>query len=540
LLDNLLLLETPDLRLESSWLSVEAITLTITSQLPEAICPACGQKARRVHSRYARHVADAPYAGIPVRWILRVRRFFCDYSACERTTFAERLPAVVAPRARRTQRLAAAQSQVGLALGGEAGARLAQRLGMGLSPDTLLRLIRSLPLPEQASPRVLGLDDWAWRKGARYGTILVDLETSQIVDLLPDRSSEQLAIWLRQHPSVEIVSRDRAEAYAEGIRQGAPEAIQVADRWHLLKNLADALQVVFVRHAAVVKPIQKTPLEPVNPDWSPDPPSQTGAAALPADGSVQARPETSANQRRRARHQEAHALRAQGWSQRQIAAQLGLCPKTVGRYLRQPVFQPEVRRNRRSRLEPFKSYLRQRVQAGCHNATRLWRELRARGYAGGRTQVRVLVATLGQPARGVSEPVASVAECSLRELVFTVLRAPDQLSALQQRRLAQLNKAAEPIATACRLGQAFAALVRERRAEALADWMKRVEQTGPAELRRFVRGLHQDEAAVRNALSYPWSNGPTEGHINRLKFVKRSMYGRANFDLLRRRLLGAT
>ena len=208
---------------------------------PGGRCPDCGRASRAVHSRYRRHPADLPSMGRRVHVGLRARRFYCRNARCARRTFAERLPELVAPHARRTARLAEAQGQVGAALGGEAAARLLHRLAMPASPDTVLRLIRGLPLPAPDPPRVVAVDDWALRKGHTYGTIVVDLERRRVIDLLPDRASTTVADWLQQRPGIEVVARDRSTEYARAAAIGAPKAIQVADRWHLLANVRDML-----------------------------------------------------------------------------------------------------------------------------------------------------------------------------------------------------------------------------------------------------------------------------------------------------------
>ena len=211
-------------------------------------CPVCQHKSRRVHSRYWRSLADLPCMGTPVRWRLRIRHFFCDDPHCSRHTFSESLPSRAAHPVQSTDRLRQAQTCIGQAVGSRPGARLTRDLAMPTSATTLLRLERAAPVPPAPAPRVLGVDDWAFRKGHRYGTILLDLERHRIVALLPDRSAESLARWLKAHPEVEIISRDRAGVYADGARQGAPKATQVADRFHLLKNGVEALERLLGRH----------------------------------------------------------------------------------------------------------------------------------------------------------------------------------------------------------------------------------------------------------------------------------------------------
>lgn len=270
MLTDIFLPKSLNLELDEVIINNETIILEIISHQPNGQCPDCGWISNRIHSRYHRTVADLPCVGLVMYLSLQVRRFFCDYLGCKRKTFTERLPGFVAPSARRTTRLAEHQRQLGLDLGGKAGSRLADRLAMPTSDDTILRLLRGTPEQPVQPPRVLGIDDWAWAKGTRYGTILVDLENHRPIDLLPDRSAETLAAWLREHPSVEIISRDRAPAYIEGASQGAPEAIQVADRWHLLSNLKEVLQRLLDRYQACLyaaatqpEPEKQPELEPV-------------------------------------------------------------------------------------------------------------------------------------------------------------------------------------------------------------------------------------------------------------------------------------
>src|SRR3954462_15516082 len=209
------------------------LSITGTGTRPGGRCPDCGGASRAVHSRYRRPPADRPARGRAVRLDLRLRRFYCRNAACTRRTFAEHLPQLIRPHARRTGRLAQAQARVGAALGGEGGARLLQHLAMPASADTVLRLIRNLPLPEPEPPRVVVVDDWALRKGRTYGTIVVDLARRRVLDLLPDRTAKTLADWLRGQPQIEVIARDRSTEYARGIGLGAPGATQVADRWRV-------------------------------------------------------------------------------------------------------------------------------------------------------------------------------------------------------------------------------------------------------------------------------------------------------------------
>jgi transposase len=342
-----------------------------------------------------------------VRLQLRVRRFFCRNRHCDRTIFTERLPTVVAPWARRSLRLAEHQRRLGLDFGGKAASRAATRLGLPASADTVLREVRRAPRVTPATPRVLGVDDWAWRKGQTYGTILIDLETHRPVDLLPDRSADALAQWLSHHPGVEIISRDRSGAYGDGAARGAPQALQVADRFHLLSNLREALEGVLTRHQAEVRAALSPPACPdgTSVKETADPGQQASEAdsvaqeakitttqglALPSTRRrVRDEQQMATNRARRlARYDQVIALHRQGVSQKAMAARLDLCPKTIRRWLRAGGFPERApRRKRVTRLEPYASYLHQRWESGCHNGAQLWREVCQQGYLGSRTLV---------------------------------------------------------------------------------------------------------------------------------------------------------
>jgi transposase len=231
------------------------ISLELCATRGGVACPSCSVESAHIHSFYQRTVADLPWAGVPVTLQLHVRRFLCRHSACPRRTFSEPLPEVVAPSARRSLRLANEQRQLGLQVGGSVAARIATRQGMPASPTTILRLVRRTRLPEAATPTLLGVDEWAYRKRLDFKTILVDLNSNRPLEVLPDASATTLASWLQAHPGVEVIARDRAGSFAEGARQGAPDAIQVADRFHLMQNLRTAIeeilkQMVDVRQVA--------------------------------------------------------------------------------------------------------------------------------------------------------------------------------------------------------------------------------------------------------------------------------------------------
>jgi transposase len=525
------------------------IVLTMAATPATATCPLCGQTAQRVHSHYRRRLADVCWALVPVHIILHVRRFFCDSSDCPRHIFTERLPAVVEPYARRTTRLAKLQQQFGVLLGGSTGAVINALLGLPGGVDLLLTLARHCPLPARPTPRVLGVDDWALRKGQRYGTILVDHERGHIVDLLPDRTPERLIQWLREHPGVEIVTRDRAEGYAKAITQGAPAALQVADRWHILKNLTDALTLVLQDHRATITqrldPAAIAVAEAANTSVSSGALSPV-AHTVSKDGTAEASP-TPADQRRQAHGEQAHQLHAQGWTQKAIAAHFHCHPKTIHRYLQRTLPLPARRGVRTSKLTPYKPYLLERWNAGCHNASQLLREIEPQGYDGGCTILRTFVAELrvqsGMPARSrtaASQPVSTAAVervPSSRDLAWLSTQPISTLNEVQQGFRAKLVMVNDTVLTAVQLAQQFATMVRERQAGQFEQWLNIAAQSEIKPFRSLANGLRDDLAAVQAALTMTWSNGRTEGCVNRLKCVKRQMYGRGKLDLLRLRLM---
>jgi transposase len=558
-MNALVLLPAPEfLRLESVILATTMMILVLQTTAPEALCPTCGQPSRRVHSRYGRTLADLPCLGLSVRLRLTCRKFFCDRPDCSRRIFTERLPLVVRRYARRTQRLAQALLQVGCALGGEAGARLVAALGMAVSPDTLLRWLRQAPPRLADTPRVLGVDDWAFSRGQRYGTLLVDLERHCRVDLLPDRQAETLAAWLKAHPGVQIVTRDRSTEYARAIREGAPDAVQVTDRFHLLANLREMLERTIDRNRHLLQGIALTT---VSAQWG-DPAAEKDAivrSRQPAKRSpLEQTTRRSRYQQRLALRQQVQALYEEGESILGIARRLDLNGGTVYRYLRgQPESAAMRTRHVGSMLDAFLPYLCQRWAEGCHKGNQLWREVRERGYRGSRKMVAIwaqhqreapapstpkkyLADTQGFPVPDPPPASASPPRLpSSRRTSWFLLRDPDTLSPAERATLAAIHAAAPELAAIQPLAQEFQRLVKERDVASFSAWRERGLSSGLPELHRFITGLDRDEAAVTAALRLPWSNGPVEGQVNRLKVIKRQMYGRANVDLLRARVLAA-
>jgi transposase len=570
----------PESRLVDCALDVDRLTAHLAITTPTAACPLCGSDACKIHSRYIRRLADLPCSGRAVQLRLTVRRFSCPLPECPRRLFAERLPGFAEPHARTTARLRQAHESIGYALGGEAGSRLTIRLSMATSPDTLLRRVKQIKDGAAPSPRFVGIDDWAWCKGQRYGTIVVDLERGEIVDRLPDREAETVKKWLGEHPGVELVSRDRWAAYAQASAEAAPKAQQVADRWHLLKNLREAIERLFERQSTVIGEALKAAQTPTQPACSPVvtvtaeaqptaapsppvPPSEPGPMTVepgppgpvepsspappsePASESPRLQVQRSKRQRRAGRFEEVHQRHRQGHSERRIARELGMSRKTVRRYLRRqscPDWMPG--RPRRSQVDAHREWIDARLAEGLTNVVELHRQLTERGFQGSYGSVwryvsKRLIAAGKKPERGntASPPVAPPP--SAKQLSFEWVRRPEKRKPAEQARLDTVRAGSDELKTALDLADEFAELIRKRSRGTLSDWLVRGEACVNPELRRFAEGIRRDEAAVLAAVTQPWSNGPVEGHVNRLKTVKRQMYGRAGFILLRARVVRA-
>jgi transposase len=543
-------------RLDYSVLEADSLSVFLETTAPTAACPLCASDSHRVHSRYHRRLADLPCFGRSVRLGVTVRRFLCAHPQCPRRIFAERLLGFAHPYARTTSRLREAHDAIGYALGGEAGSRLTVRLSITTSPDTLLRRVKQQRQADSAPPRFVGIDDWAWRKGQRYGTIVVDLKRGDVIDLLPDRDAETVKKWLNEHPGVELVSRDRSSAYAQAAAEAVPQAQQVADRWHLLKNLREAIERLLERHSAVVgEAIRKaeTPLETGSNSTLTETakvvvavestPAQS--ASGPAAESPRLQAQRARRERRIERFEQIHQRHRQGHSVRRIAREMGMSRSAVRRYLRCETCPDWNRgRARRSRLDAHREWIDARLAEGNTNALELHRQLAGMGFRGSYGSVRRYVTKrLGAAGKkreriNAAKPPASPPP-SAKQLSFAWVRRPEDRKASEQARLDAIRAESDELAAGLDLADEFANLIRKRSSGNLSDWLARSEASTNPELRRFAEGIRRDESAVVAAVTGKWSNGPVEGHVNRLKTIKRQMYGRAGFDLLRARVVRA-
>jgi transposase len=489
-----------------------------------APCPACGTWSSRVHSCYVRQVRDLPLGGRPVLIHLAMRRFLCTNAACTKVTFAGQAGGLTARYQRWSVPLAGLLSQVALELAGRAGARLAAALGIAVHRGTLLRLVLDLPdPPASAAPDVVGVDDFALRRGHVYATILVDAATGRAIDVLPGREAGPLAGWLKAHPGAQVICRDRAGAYAEGARDGAPAAVQVADRWHLWHNLAEHTARAVARHRACLKQIAAAATDP--PPSGPDP----AAAAVPAA-------ESRLAERMRDQHAAVQALAARGLGLRAIARELGVDRKTARRFAHAATSDQAVARavSRPAVLDRYQPHLHRRWNQGCRDAAVLHAEITALGYRGSlRTVYRYL-----QPLRAGTGPAPLTMPPKVGEVTSWLLRRAEDLDPRQQRLLADLRGHCSQLDRLAGHVTGFAKMMTKRTGEQeLAGWLGRVDADDQPELHTFAAGIRQDLAAVTAGLTLPYSSGSTEGNVNRIKAIKRQMYGRASLDLLRKRVI---
>jgi len=528
-------------RLEALPHSLTALVETISK---EAVCPVCQKSSEKVHSRYVRCAADLPWMGWAVRLELHTRRFFCLNHGCVRQIFTERLPSVIAPYARRSMRLTDIFTLIGFALGGEAGKRLVVGMGLSISPDTLLQLIHEHPENHPSTPRVLGVDDFSFCKRKTYGTILIDLERRVPIELLPDREASTLTKWLEAHPGIEIISRDRGGPYAEGARKGAPQAQQVADRWHLLSNLSETMKGFFLNKQSLLKSLVQKPSEVVTEEASQLAPWYAGMSKHQEEKSVRL------HQEQVERYHQIHDLFAKKVDTANIARQVGLSRRTVYYYLKmtQPPVRTRIHRQYKPLIDPYKDYLIKRWNEGCRNAQQVHREIKEQGYIGSDQPIARFFAQFRKkkdarkfkqvdPSQETPVKAPPKRPPTASQVAHWITFKEEQRLDWQQKYLTQLCQTDPQIAQTYNLIQDFTSMLRERQGERLDAWLQKVEEQGVPELRSFAQGLKRDYDAVKAGLTLQWNQGPVEGHVHRLKLLKRQMYGKASFQTLRKRVL---
>jgi transposase len=502
------------------------VTIDVRAAAGGAACPQCGLWCTKVRGRYTRRLRDAGAGGRRVVIRLLVRLLACDDAGCPRASFAEQPAGLAVPYARKTPLLAGQLAAIAAALAGRAGSRLARVLAVEVSRHTLVRILMALPEPAAGLVRVLGIDDFSLRKGEAYATLLVDMETGRPVDVLPGREQATVEEWLRAHPGAEVACRDRAGAYAAAVRAAAPDAVQVADRWHVWHNLCEYAGKAVARHRECISS------------------DSCACQDRPEDQQKEKEKEKESRQREgdgapagleaavRERHAAVHELRAAGKTQDEAAAALGLSRQLTGRFWRAASADALLKTRGTSALDPYKPYLRQRWDAGTTSIAALHREITALGYAGSEptTYAWLALLKLAAPARPPAPPAA-------RQVSRWLLTGPARLSEDENAQLAAvLARCPELNALAGHVTE-FAKMLTGRLGDRLDSWLATAGEH-PA-LTPFANGIRQDYQAVRNALTLEWNSGRVEGLNTRTKQLERQMYGRASFPLLRKRILAS-
>jgi transposase len=515
---------SPGISLATLGLSIERIEanpdkllILARSTSTTAACPVCGGQSAHIHSRYQRSLADLPSQGRAVVLRLCTRRFRCTRMECPQKIFTERLAATAGHSyLRRTARLEGIVHHLGLALGGRPGQSLAKRLLIPVSRHTLLRVVRRRVTRQAAidKPRIIGVDDWAWRRGHRYGTIICDLQQHRIIDLLPDREAATLKTWLAERPTITIIARDRGAGYIQAATEGRPEATQVADRWHLMENASAAFLTAVQQSMQVLRSVLGT--------GGVDPKRLTCAERRQHDGWLHREQENAA----------ILALAKQGITIKGIVRRTGRSRKLVRQVLRGG--RTDIFRSRASSLEPFTEQLETAWVNGCQNGAALWRQMKAAGFTGGlRVVTEWATRQRKQADRGDTGQPSGPAPSACR---IARMMTSEREHATSACIIATIERALPELLTARDLMDRFHNLIQRRKSADLETW---IAEAASSLLASFVSGIVSDQAAVQAALKEPWSNGQTEGQNTKLKLIKRQMYGRAKLDLLRARLLSA-
>lgn len=454
----------------------DVIVVAACGQSGGCRCPECGTTSHRVHSRYPRIIADLPCAGRRIELHLTVRRFVCAADECRRKIFAERFGNdIVRPMARRTARLDTLVHHLALALGGRPAARFADRLGFPVSNDTLLRTIRRYDRPPPPPPSVISIDDWAWRRNHRYGTIICDLERRKAIALLPDREPATAKAWLVQHPQIEIVARDRGGGYAQAATQALPYANQVADRWHLMENASHAFLDAVRRSMRQVRIAVGTAT--VNPKLL------TAAERLQYEGYL--------------RREEANAiirgLVGEGLSIKEIVRRTGHSRKLVRSVVRGQ--RTDIFRVRQTSLEPHPPWLEAQWDAGLRNGAELWRRLRLAGFGGG---LRVVTEWATRRRRAEKAENGLGHAPAARTIVRLMTLERNNLTKAQTMTVAAIEERLPDLVEARDVVESFHEMLRRKSKDDLDTWLARAATSLVAS---FANGVIRDRAAVQNAIT---------------------------------------
>ena len=497
----------------------------ISNQI-SSFCPLCLFCTTKIHSKYIRTIGDLPVSGKIVQLKLHVRKFFCENINCIRKIFTERFKHQLNSYGRRFERLNEQLSSMGLELGGNVAHRISKLSFVKISASTILRLIVKCPIPAIKLPKIIGVDDWAFKKRLKYGTIIVDLETNEVIDLLPDREAVTLTNWLKAHSSVETVSRDRSSTYASGITQASDKIIQIADRWHILKNLTEG----FERFLNT----QRGSLRDISVELSQQQHESENIVPVPP---VISKKDTSITGKYYDNFLKTKALQHDGVSKRKIAKMLKMSRNTINRYWNRTSFLPKVS-HKKSNILDFEDYLIKRWQQGEQNVKNLFEEIKEQGF---KNDIKIVYELVRQYPKTNFEPIPNAVKIkyySSQQLsIWLSTFRKDWSEEWPQAYLEKLLKDNPIINKVRKVILDFRRLMKEKEGDKLAAWCDEVINDDDENIKGFAKGILNDFQAVYQGFISSWSNGPVEGQVNRLKNIKRQTYGRASFELLRKRVV---
>jgi transposase len=527
----MILPEAEFLRLDKVVAIENKIEIYIESIKDFCNCPCCYQPSYRVHSCYHRFLKDLPWSNVPVLIHLKARRFFCNTFNCKRKIFTERIPELLMPYSRATNRLINSLRAIGFTSGGEEGCKLVKSLGMHISADSLLRIIRRTPEPVIEPSTIIGVDDWAFKKGMRYGTIIINQKASKVIEILPDRDSETLETWLKEHPEISCVTRDRSYTYKNAIENILPNAVQIADRWHLIKNLLETIQLFLLNHNQMLIETAKS----ISAEFVIE---KSCIPEIAKEPEIKSKKDTETKYRRDKKLQrfnKVKTLSSKGLTPGEIEKKVKISRKTLLKYLSMESLPEDIRH---SKLHEFKPYLEKRWQEGCHNTKYLWQEISAQGFKGGYTTVKYFIKRRKREKGKVMSYQNSPRHFlkSSKETAFILIAEEKDLGEKDKRFRNKLFELFPESAFVSKIAKDFKNILKNNDLNGFFCCFEEMMNAGK-EFSRFAQGLRNDWKAVQAAVTSKWSNGKTEGHVNRLKLIKRKMYGRAKFDLLRKRVI---
>ncbi len=548
-MDLSICLPTPSiLQIDDISVQENVVVFQVSTTQLEVACPSCEQVSEKIHSRYTRTLTDLPMSGLAVRLICQVRKFFCLHNDCSQKIFVERLTGLADVSARQTSRLSRIISSLAFYVGGRMGAKVTELLAIKVSRQTLIRRILKAPPSEVVAPRVIGIDDFALRRGQVYGTLMIDLERRKALDMIPSREAADVAEWLKKYPKVEVVSRDRSPIYANAVNQALPNAEQIADRFHIIKNIFEVLEKILHRERKTINLVSEEIRQTCNRI------SRKNRSLLNENGLKKlektnskceqdaAIKQSEARKRRVERYETVKKLRGEGVSISEISRRLRMHRQTVRHFLscdQYPEVKPAYRKP--SPLLDYQDYIRKRWNEGCGNAKLIYQEISSLGYVGSyNTLMRFLKVWRKELPEGdrLKIRLNTFRVPTAREIKWWLLGKSPPTDKENKRFLKLLNKTQPEIDRTVKQIKEFQEILKSGNETDYEEWKAKVKQEKTAsEMRNFVIRLEKDGSSIRGAIRTDWSNGQVKGQVNRLKLIKRQMYGRASFEVLKAKVL---